>query len=89
MNRRRSNFPYNTSLQSQFLLSLLLPTIETAGDKEDLNHASDAEVAAAKRRMDVIFQQNLRKPDAPGYVHDMRRDFGEPEEECDWDEDST
>lgn len=40
-------------------------------------------------RMNVVFEQNLLKPGSPGYVHDVRKDFDDAEEECDWDEDST
>lgn len=58
-------------------------------DAKDLNLASENELAAAKMRMNVVFEQNLLKPDSPGYVHDVRRDFDQPEEECDWDEDSS
>lgn len=53
----------------------------------DLNHASESDLAAAKAQMNEVFQQNLRKPGAPDYVHDLRRDFGSAEEDCDWDED--
>lgn len=38
--------------------------------------------------MNVAFQQNLRKPGAPGYIHDLRKDFSSAEEDCDWDSDS-
>lgn len=56
--------------------------------EEDLNHVSDAELAAAKRRMDVLFLQNQCHPGSPGYIHDIRKDFEPPQEACDWDEDS-
>lgn len=58
-------------------------------DGGDLNLASENELAAAKMRMNVIFEQNLLMPGAPGYVHDVRRDFDQAQEECDWDEDSS
>ncbi len=57
-------------------------------DDGDLNRASEDDLAAAKMRMNAIFEKNLKKPGSAGYVHDVRRDFDEPEEECDWDEDS-
>lgn len=55
----------------------------------DLNLASENELAAAKMRMNVIFEQNLRRPGSEGYIHDVRRDFDQAEEECDWDEESS
>lgn len=55
---------------------------------EDLNRASEAELVAAKMRMSVMFENNRRQPGSAGYVHDVRRDFDQAEEECGWDEDS-
>jgi len=54
----------------------------------DLNRASEDDLAAAKMRMNAIFEKNAKKPGSAGYVHDVRRDFDGPEEECEWDEDS-
>lgn len=56
--------------------------------QEDFNRASEADLAAAKKSMSIVFEQNLRKPGSPGYIHDLRKDFGQAEEECDWDDDS-
>lgn len=60
---------------------------EQQEQQQDLNRASENELAAAKVRMDVVFKLNLLKPGSPGYVHDVRKDFDQPEEDCDWDED--
>lgn len=69
-----------------FLFVCLVSPAEGTEDDGDLNSASQAELAAAKKKMDVTFQHNLHKPDAPGYLHDLRKDFGEAKEQCDWDE---
>ena len=55
----------------------------------DLNLASENELASAKMRMNVVFEQNLLKPGSPGYAHDVRKDFDQPKEDCGWDDDSS
>lgn len=78
----------HTVLMVSFLLSRFFPPyrLETV-DGEDLNRISEAELAAAKTQMDVMFQRNQLLPGERGYTHDVRKDFGEAEEDCDWDED--
>lgn len=62
---------------------------ERGQDEGDLNLAPENELAAAKMRMNVMFEQNLLRPGSAGYTHDVRREFDQAEEECDWDEDSS
>ena len=39
-----------------------------------------------KEQMNVEFEKNQIKPGDPDYQYDIVEDFGEPEEDCDWDD---
>ena len=45
------------------------------------------ELQRAKDRMSIDFEANRIKKDEDGFVYDVRRDFGEPEEASGWDSD--
>ena len=50
---------------------------------------SSEELARAKEKMSVLFQENFIKADDPRYVHDKVVDFDAvAKEDNDWDEDS-
>ena len=61
---------------------------ETDDQFGDLNKASDAEVAAAKAKMDVEFNKKQLKPGDDGFEWDVRMDFEAGGESNDWDEES-
>jgi hypothetical protein len=44
------------------------------------------ELALAKAKMSVKFEQNRLKPGDPGYVWDKQVEFA-ADEQCEWDED--
>lgn len=50
---------------------------------------SEEENLAAKQFMDVDFERNRVKPGDTGFRYDVRKEFGEPAEECDWDEEDS
>ena len=51
----------------------------------NLNKLSPEEVQKHKDKMDVLFQQNRKKPGDPGFVYDVQEEF-EPHEDNEWDE---
>lgn len=51
----------------------------------DLQTAKAAALAAAKARMDVVFDATRVKPGEPGFVYDTRREF-EAQEDSGWDD---
>ena len=55
------------------------------GEEVDLNKVSTAELVQAKKEMDVLFMANMLKPGDPGYVYDVRKDFGVPTDSNGWD----
>ena len=57
------------------------------GEFGDLNKASDDVIAAAKAKMDVVFEQTRLKPGDEGFVWDKQVEFGPPEDANDWDDD--
>ena len=58
-------------------------------EQEDLNRVSESALAVAKRQMDIAFRQNLCRFGDPGYVHDVRANFSEASEDCEWDDPSS
>jgi hypothetical protein len=50
---------------------------------------SQAEVLAAKARMDSVFEANRLRQGQAGFEYDRRVDFGEPDSDApaDWDDD--
>lgn len=50
---------------------------------------SEEENLAAKQYMDVNFERNRVKPGDKQFEYDVRKEFGEPAEECDWDEEDS
>lgn len=47
---------------------------------------SEEENKKAKAIMSVGFERNRLKPGDPGFEYDVRKEFAQPTEECDWDE---
>ena len=59
-------------------------------DTEDLNKATDKELAGRKAEMDLLFNANRLKPGDPGYVYDREVDYsGQAKIESGWDSDSA
>lgn len=48
------------------------PKSVLSGIPEDLNNLDDQELKKVKSKMDVLFQQNQKKPGDPGYQYDKR-----------------
>jgi centrosomal protein CEP19 len=53
----------------------------------DLQTAAPEAVEAAKHVMNEGYEAHRLRPGDSGYEYDKRVDFGEPEEDNDWDED--
>lgn len=54
---------------------------------EDLNKLDDESLALVKKEMDNDFEKHRIKPDDPEFEYNKPRDFGAPDEDCEWDED--
>lgn len=52
----------------------------------DLQRAGAAQLAAAKLRMDKVYDDNRIKPGDEGYIFDKRVDFGQASEPSAWDD---
>lgn len=50
-----------------------------------LNKLTTEELEKHKKKMDVLFTKNQKKPGDPGFVYDVRQDFS-PTKENEWDE---
>jgi hypothetical protein len=48
---------------------------------------SEEELKEAKRKMDEEFLKNRKKPGDPGYVYDVRQEFGPAVASSGWDDD--
>lgn len=55
-------------------------------DNENLNKLSKEELQKHKDKMDVLFNQNQKKPGDEGFVYDKQEEFV-PQEENEWDDD--
>eukprot|EP00163_Fabomonas_tropica_P011815 TRINITY_DN2272_c0_g1_i16.p1 TRINITY_DN2272_c0_g1~~TRINITY_DN2272_c0_g1_i16.p1 ORF type:complete len:152 (-),score=36.68 TRINITY_DN2272_c0_g1_i16:43-498(-) len=55
--------------------------------KGDLQQVPEEELKRIKDEMEKDFEKNALKPGDEGYVHDVRKDFGEAESDCEWDDD--
>lgn len=51
-----------------------------------LNKLTTEELSKHKKKMDVLFAQNQKKPGDPGFVYDLQEEF-EPQLDNEWDED--
>jgi len=60
--------------------------LESAGFG-DLQTAHDSKVRAAKSTMNKGFEANRLRPGDDGYEYDKRVEFGEPEDDNEWDDD--
>jgi lipopolysaccharide export LptBFGC system permease protein LptF len=54
--------------------------------KTNLNKLSKEELDKHKKKMDVVFNKNQKKPGDAEFVYDKQEDF-EPKEDNEWDED--
>ena len=53
--------------------------------KTNLNKLTTEELEKHKKKMDVLFTKNQKKPGDPGFVYDLREEF-KPLENNEWDE---
>lgn len=51
----------------------------------NLNKLSTEELEKHKKKMDVLFSKNQKKPGDPGFVYDVQQEFN-PHEDNEWDE---
>ena len=56
-------------------------------EDEDLNKASDKQLAKRKAEMEVLFEANRLQPGDKGYVYDKEVEFGQIKIENGWDSD--
>jgi hypothetical protein len=61
-------------------------SVGSAQESDNLNLVSEAELAAAKARMETTFKSHALMPGDEGYIHDRRVEF-QPTESNEWDSD--
>lgn len=52
----------------------------------DYNRVSETQLKQVKQKMDLVFEQNIIRPDQEGYQYDKQVDFQAATEASDWDD---
>ncbi|GMF25639.1 unnamed protein product [Phytophthora lilii] len=52
----------------------------------DYNRVSETQLKQVKQKMDLVFEQNIIRPDQDGYQYDKQVEFQPATETSDWDD---
>lgn len=52
----------------------------------DYNRVSETQLKQVKQKMDLVFEQNIIRPDQQGYQYDKQVEFQPGTETSDWDD---